>query len=183
MGTIEVYVASGLRLSLTNVLFVPNSKICLLSVSSLNRSGNYITYFDSMSCWVTNHSGATIIRGALSPNRQLYTVALTSASVSYTPHSPTALYASRMPDVETWHHRLGHCNMWSIVDMAVEGMTIDFHPPPQHAPIAYLGNSRACLYLRRVRAQRRWKGWGEFLWTCVGQCLLFRALDTCTQCT
>jgi hypothetical protein len=58
MGTIEVCMASGLRLSLTNILFVPNSKIRLLSVSSLNRSGNYVTHLDSMSCWVTNRSGA-----------------------------------------------------------------------------------------------------------------------------
>ncbi len=65
MGTIEVTMAMGLHLSLTNVLFVPNSKIRLLSVSSLNRSGNYVTHFDSTSCWVTNRSGATIIRGAL----------------------------------------------------------------------------------------------------------------------
>jgi hypothetical protein len=82
MGTIEVYIASGLCLSLTNILFICNSKICLLSVSSLNRSSNYITHLHSASCWVTNHSGATIIRGALSPNRHLYMVALTSASIA-----------------------------------------------------------------------------------------------------
>jgi transposase InsO family protein len=136
-------VASGLRLSLTNVLYVPNSKIRLLSVSSLNRSGNYVTHFDSSSCWVTNRSGATIIRGALSSKRQLYTVTLTSASVTHVPRSPTALYASRTPDVETWHRRLGHCNVRSIIEMArkeaVEGMTIDLSSTPAKCTHCVLG--------------------------------------------
>jgi hypothetical protein len=85
MGTIEVYVASGLQLSLTNVLFVPNSTIRLLSMASINHSGNYITHFDSTSCWVTNRSGATIIWGTLSSKRHLYCVSLPSASVAHIP--------------------------------------------------------------------------------------------------
>ena len=83
MGTIEVSVAIGLRLLLMNILFIPNSKIHLLSVSSLNCSSNYVIHFNSMFCWVTNHSGATIIRGTLSPNHHLYTVSLVSASVTH----------------------------------------------------------------------------------------------------
>jgi hypothetical protein len=140
MGTIEVRVASGLQLALTNILFVPKSKIHLLSVSSLNRSGNYVTHFDSSSCWVTNCSGATIIQGSLSTKCHLYTMVLTSASVTHVPRSPTTLYAARTPDVETWHRHLGHCNMWSIIKMArkeaVEGMSIDLSTtPPQMYPL------------------------------------------------
>jgi len=111
IGTIDVCIASGLKLSLMNVLFVPNSTIRLLLVSSLNRSGNYVTHFDSNTCWVTNRSGATIICGMLSPNRQLYTVSLASASVTHVPHSPSALYAAQTPDVEMWHCHLRHCNV------------------------------------------------------------------------
>ena len=143
MGTIEVSVASGLQLSLTNVLYVPNSKICLLLVSSLNRSGNYVTHFDSSSCWVTNHSSTTIIRGALSSKRQLYMVTLTSVSVTHIPRSPTTLHASRTPDVETWHRCLGHCNVRSIIEMArkeaVEGMTIDLSSTPAKCTHCVLG--------------------------------------------
>jgi len=45
-----------------------------------------------------------------------------------------AFHASRIPDVETWHRRLGHCNVGAIVDMArkhtVEGMTINLSSSP-----------------------------------------------------
>ena len=44
MGAIDVIIASGLCLSLTNVLFVPNADICLLSVSTLNRENGYTCY-------------------------------------------------------------------------------------------------------------------------------------------
>jgi hypothetical protein len=110
MGTIEVVIASSLKLSLTNVLFVPDATIRLLSVSSLNHSGNYVTHFDASSCWVTNHSGATTIRGTLSCNCQLYGVSLASTSITHIPLSPSALYATQTPDVETWHRHLEHCN-------------------------------------------------------------------------
>ena len=143
MGTIEACVASGLRLSLTNVLFVPNAMIQLLSVASLNHSSNYITHFDSTSCWVTNCSGATIIRGTLSSKRHLYCVSLPSASVAHMPQRPSALYASRVPNIETWHHRLRHCNVRAIVDMArkeaVEGMTIDLSTAPPKCTHCVLG--------------------------------------------
>ncbi len=157
MGTIKVCMASRLQLSLMNVLFVPKSKICLLSVSFLNCSGNYITHFDSSSCWVTNCSSTTIIQGSLSPKCHLYMVALTSASVTYVPCSPTALYASHMPDIETWHRRLGHCNIRSIIEMAckeaVKGMTIDLSStPPPNIPIRYLGSRHNHLSLKYRRA-------------------------------
>ena len=154
MGTIKVCVGFGLRLSLMNVLFILNSKICLLSVSSLNRSGNYITHFDSTSCWVTNCSGTTIIRGTLSSTRHLYSVSLTSASVTHVPCSPSTLYASRMPDVETWHRWLGHCNVRSIVDMAckgaVEGITIDLSSAPPKCTHCVLGK-QTCSPVPKIR--------------------------------
>ena len=143
MRTIEVCVASGLHLSLTNVLLVPNSKIQLLSVSSLNYSSNYITYFDSSSCWVTTNSGATIIKGTLSSNYCLYTMSLTCASVTHVPQRASALFALHTANVETWHRCLGHCNIHSIVDMArkgsVEGMTIDLSSAPPKCTHCILG--------------------------------------------
>jgi hypothetical protein len=154
MGIIEVSVASSLRLTLTDVLFVPNSKIHLSSVLSLNQSSNYITHFDSTSCWVTNHSGATIIHGALSTHCHLYIVTLSSTSVTHVPHSPSMLYASRIPDVETWHHWLGHCNIHSIVDMAhkkaVEGMIIDLSSAPPKYTHCILGK-QMCSPVPKIR--------------------------------
>jgi hypothetical protein len=154
MGTIEVSVASGRRLSLTNVLFVPKSKIRLLSVSSLNCSGNYVTHFDSSSCWVTTKSGSTIIKGALSTNCRLYTVSLTCASVTHAPQHASALVASHAADVETWHRRLGHCSIRSVVDMArkgsVEGMAIDLSSAPPKCTHCVLGK-QTCSPVPKVR--------------------------------
>ena len=75
MGAIDVIIASGLRLSLTNVLFVPNADIRLLSVSTLNHENGYTTCFNDAKCWVVNRSGATVMRGTLT-RRNLYTVNL-----------------------------------------------------------------------------------------------------------
>ena len=154
MGMIKVSVALGLRLSLTNVLFVPNSKICLLSVLSLNRSGNYVTHFDSTSCWVTNYGGAMIIRGTLSPNRRLYIVSLASASMTHIPLKPSALYATCTPDVETWHHHLRHCNVRSIVELArkgaAEGMAIDLASAPPKCTHCIL-RKQTCSHVPKIQ--------------------------------
>jgi hypothetical protein len=143
MGSIEICVASGTKVSLSNVLFIPSSTVRLMSVSALNRSGNYTSHFDSNTCWVTNRSGATILRGAISGTRSLYTVNLQSARVARSPTVPTALYTDRKPDIETWHRRLGHVNVRSIVDMArggaVEGMAVDLLCLPPKCTHCVLG--------------------------------------------
>jgi hypothetical protein len=41
MGSIKLRVASRIKISLSNVLFIPSSTIRLMSMSALNRSGNY----------------------------------------------------------------------------------------------------------------------------------------------
>ena len=45
-----------------------------------------------------------------------------------------ALLSTRVPDLETWHRRLGHCSTDSIVDMArkgvVKGMRVDLSTAP-----------------------------------------------------
>ena len=55
------------------------------------------------------------------------------SDVAATVSPSNAFHASRIPDVETWHRRLGHCNVGAIVDMArkhtVEGMTINLSSP------------------------------------------------------
>jgi len=143
MGSIELCVASGLKISLSNVLFIPSSTVCLMSVSALNRGGNYTCHFDSLACWVTNRSGTMILRGALSGKRNLYMINLPSAHVAHSPCSLIALYSERKPDIETWHRHLGHVNVWSIVDMArggaVEGMTVDLSSLPPKCTHCVLG--------------------------------------------
>jgi hypothetical protein len=111
-------------------------------------------HFDSSACWVTTKSGATIITGTLSSNRRLYTVSLTCASVTHVPQHASALFASHAADVETWHRRLGHCSIRSIVDMArkgsVEGMTIDLSSAPPKCTHCILGK-QTCSPVPKTR--------------------------------
>lgn len=154
IGTIEISVSAGHKFVLENALFAPASKVRLISVLTLNRSGRYTSHFDEDSFWVTNSSGATVLRGNVLENRRLYAISLSNARTYHkrTPILPsnmekdldsTALYASRTPDVETWHRRLGHCNVGAIVDMAkqgaAEGMTINLSSSPPRCNPCILG--------------------------------------------
>ena len=146
IGTIDITISAGHKITLEDVLFAPASKVRLISVLSLNRSGRYTSHFSDDSFWLTNGSGTTILHGSVHENRRLYALSLLKARTAHRPtpasHSvssmddgPTmALYATRTPDVETWHRRLGHCNFGAIVDMAqkgaVEGMAINLSSSP-----------------------------------------------------
>jgi hypothetical protein len=149
MGSIEICVASGTKISLSNVLFIPSSTICLMSVSALNRSGNYTSHFDSDTCWVMNCSSATILCGAISGTWNFYMVNLQSACIAHSPTVPTALYTNCKPDIKTWHHCLGHINIRSIVDMAhggaVEGMAVDLLCLPPKCTHCVLGKQTQSL--------------------------------------
>jgi hypothetical protein len=50
VGSIELCIASNHKVVLEDVLYIPTSTVCLVSVLCLNRSGNYISSFDSNSC-------------------------------------------------------------------------------------------------------------------------------------
>ena len=95
-----------------------------------------------------------IITGTVWKQRCLYTLDCVPHNVnnastnnhSVTSTNPTetsALYATRMPNLETWHHRLGHCNHCTIIDMAchgvVEGMPIDLSSAPAACDHCILG--------------------------------------------
>jgi len=66
----------------------------------------------------------------------------TTANVADTV-SPSALYAMRTPDLETWHRRLGHCSTRTIIDMvcqgAVECMPINLSSAPATCDHCILG--------------------------------------------
>lgn len=178
IGTIEISVTDGHKVVLHNALFAPASKVRLISVLTLNRSGEYTSHFDKDSFWMTNSIGAIVLRGLVYKNRQLYGLSLSGAVTTHkgVPAPPnaaatsvapsTALLASRTPNVETWHRCLGHCGFDTIVDMArkrsVEGMTIDLSSSPPRCEACVLGKQtrspipklregeRACRPLERV---------------------------------
>ena len=162
IGTVEICVSAGHKLTLDDVLFAPASIVRLISVLALNRSGNYISHFDRDSFWLTSTSGKTILRGTIYENRRIYCLSLPKARTAHshidtnattTPGAPSnasdgnappiGLYAPRTPDVETWHRRLGHCNFDAIVDMArkgaVEGLKINLSSSPPKCDACILG--------------------------------------------
>jgi hypothetical protein len=140
IGTIELQTKSGTRLMLDHVLFVPNSTVRLISVFSINDSGDNACYFDARSCCMIDPTGMVIMTGTAWKQRHLYMLNCVPHNVndastneppltSTHPTASSALYVTKTPDLETWHCRLGHCNHRTIIDMArcgvVEGMPID----------------------------------------------------------
>ena len=136
-GSIELILAAGHKLLLHDVLYIPSSDVRLVSVLALNESGDYTCHFDRRTCWITDTSDTIIARGRVLPSRRLYSFdsPYPNVSRSFSHSSPSAHLARPVPDVETWHRRLGHLNHDTIVAMArskaVQGMPIDisFTPP------------------------------------------------------
>jgi len=142
-GTIDLLAHNtvGRKLTLHNVLFVPFARARLISVPSLGNYDMYTCHFDSNSCRIADKSGITVARGTLCL-RDLYVInvpilshfELASLRQGHT-HAATGItHASRTPDIETWHRRLGHCDIQTIIDMArnhaIDGMTIDLPIAP-----------------------------------------------------
>jgi hypothetical protein len=73
----------------------------------------------------------------LHPKSSLYTLNLNSSLAKH------AFISTRTPDLETWHRRLGHLNVRSIVEMSdkqmVKGMHIDLSTEPAKCQHCILG--------------------------------------------
>jgi hypothetical protein len=127
MGTIELPLPNGTTLFLFDVLYILNFHIRLLSVLTLNRHHSLTTHFDANYCWIADTSGSTIASGILLKSRNLY--ALPILPIMLRPPCPSipdhALISQVMPDLETWHHRLSHCNVQTVIDMAHTGVAED----------------------------------------------------------
>jgi len=130
IGDIKLCIAWGAYIILLGVLFVLNSTIRLISISSLTHDSACHVHFGKTSCWIDNLSTkALIARGSLAPSKGLYTLNL---------HSPQAEHAltasSDSVSIETWHCRLGHANYQTLKDMArnhlIEGMPTTFSTAP-----------------------------------------------------
>ena len=134
VGEIELRIAPGHVLKLTNVLYIPESSVRLISILALNKSGDYTTHFNSTGCWVTNKSNTTLVRGSLSGSKRLYILSTKTPYVQHKPPPTECTLHARVPDLETWHRHLGHCNLRAIVEMAKngvsKGMLIDLSTSP-----------------------------------------------------
>ena len=152
IGTIDIQIAGGHKLVLENVLFAPASNVRLVSVLDMNETDRrYTSHFTHNAFWLTDASGAIILRGNVHKARRLYYLSIAKAHTMHVCNNPTitdappnagptdrsatnAFHASCVPDVETWHHCLGHCSVGAVINMArkytVEGMTINLSSSP-----------------------------------------------------
>jgi transposase InsO family protein len=144
MGTIELCTPSG-TLSLLNALYVPSSSVRLISVFLLGEA-NFNAHFYPREghCFISNAANAIITRGTALPGRKLFVLSSFSVPVHIHPSFPSsAHYTSRLPDVHSWHKRLGHCGPRAVLDMArsnvVEGMRIDTSSTPPKCQHCILG--------------------------------------------
>ena len=140
-GSIDLRIAGDHTLSLHDVLYVPKSTVRLVSVRSLNRDSKYITHFDTDDFWVTEKgTNNTIARGTVSPSSNLFILPIISPHSS--PHD-SAFVTKPVPDIHSWHLKLGHCNYQTVVDMAKNkvtgGMPIDLSYLPPKCDFCILG--------------------------------------------
>jgi hypothetical protein len=118
VGTLCLVVAKGIHVTLAHVLFIPAATIRLISVSSLCTAHRCVASFDATSCWVQAASGARILSGTLT-SRRLY--ALSGGQLS----AEHAYLTQCVPDLQSWHHRLGHANYYhAVYDLARSGNAV-----------------------------------------------------------
>jgi GAG-pre-integrase domain len=139
IGTIKLVIARGAHIRLENVLFIPNASVRLISISSLCRTSRFMAHFDSTGCWLTKPNGTRVALGMLGKSRSLYSLTGAAPSVEH------AFLTQRVPNLESWHRRLGHANYRSIVESgAAEGMPIDMSTEP--------GKCDHCILGKQVRS-------------------------------
>ena len=141
IGSIKLVMGRGAHILLENVLFIPSATVRLISVGALCRSMKFIAHFDEFSCWLTKRNGTRVATGILGKNRALYSLTGNSPLVDH------AFLSHRVPDLASWHRRLGRTNYHSIVEMArgglVQGMPIDLSTEP--------GKCEHCVLGKQVR--------------------------------
>jgi hypothetical protein len=138
IGKIRLHISKGTTLILDPALYVPHATVRLVSVCALATSEKLTSHFNDTGCWLTKTSGSTVVTGSLlHPKSSLYTLNL---DLSLAEH---AFVSTRTPDLETWHRRLGHLNIRSIVEMSdkhmVKGMHIDLSTEPAKCQHCVLG--------------------------------------------
>ena len=144
IGTIVIITSSG-RLTLNNAFFVPKSTVRLVSVYLLGDSkcsGHF--YPNDGYCFITDANNSIVARGVVLPDRKLFILSDVSVLSSPSPSSHSfAHFASRLPGINAWHKRLGHCGHRTVIDMArsrvVQGMPIDLTSPPPTCEHCILG--------------------------------------------
>lgn len=161
VGTLRLVVSKGTHITLDHVLFIPTATVRLISVSSLCSVHRCIASFDASSCWVTARSGSRMLSGSLT-SRRLY--ALSGGQLS----ADHVFLAQRIPDLQSWHRRLGHANYRAVYDLArsgnATGMPITLSTSPPICDACILGKQTKSI-VPKVRTGVRLLGnWVSFMW-------------------
>jgi hypothetical protein len=130
ISKIRLHLSKGNTIILDPALYVPKAAVHLISVLVLGSGPQkLVLHFNGNGCWLTNHSGATVTSRKISPIiRHLYSINIRTPLVKH------SFIATRVPDLEIWHRRLGHINSQLIVDMADKDMAKGMHINLSSAP-------------------------------------------------
>ncbi|THH06956.1 hypothetical protein EW146_g9459 [Bondarzewia mesenterica] len=128
-------VSTGRHFILKDVLFIPGAAISLISVGQLyNMDNKYCVQFDDECCLIRQKTGGhkLVATGTCTTNH-LYRLNGDLDSLASSTSTDIAAIATPA-DLATWHHRLGHVNVQSIMHMArhglATGMPTDFSNLP-----------------------------------------------------
>ena len=138
IGTVKLVIGRGAHILLPDILFIPNTSVCLISISSLCCSAKFIAYFDEDSCWLKKKDGSWVASGVLGKSRSCYYLNGAAPSIDHAFISP-----HHAPDLETWHHCIGHTNYQSIINMTCLG-----HQKPPNCHPSFSASS--CLHRSRL---------------------------------
>src|SRR6266481_7340264 len=99
----------GQKLTLTNVLYVPQATLHLISIGHL-ADNSILSSFTSDGCIL--RKGPKVIANAKRSQKGLYSLTAQDIRMEH------ANIAHAVPDLETWHKRLGHISYDAVIKMA-----------------------------------------------------------------
>jgi hypothetical protein len=151
IGEVTLRCGKGSNLTLRDVLYVPDSTVRLISIGALCDDLGIEATFQSKSCSIQKPGGKVIANGTRY-NKSLY---------SYNGRPPIVQHANitrPAPDIHTWHLRLGHPDVQTIIDMAktdrAEGMPINLSKLPAICEHCILGKQTKAPVPKRREGER-----------------------------
>ena len=139
MGTIEILLLkSSVCLVLWNILYAPEAGIRLISISWLDDSGHWLSFANSLCTMFNQLTGRKLAECACNLSHlYVFLGSIHSPFIPSTSTSPCIALPSLVltPNLETWHHCLGHANFQTMLDMArgelTTGMQVNLALTPQ----------------------------------------------------
>lgn len=138
VGSVSLRLSAGYELRLDNVLYVPEATVRLISIRALcDGPLRFSVSFSRDSVTLRSASGDILFSGARQ-GQSLFTLAA--------PPPPSALVATRLPNLETIHRRYGHPSYavaWRIaMRLRAAGTPLDLSQPPIKCDSCILGKQK-----------------------------------------